>query len=479
MLERLGKYRIDGVLGKGAMGVVYKAFDPGIERVVALKTIRKEMFSDGEQADLIGRFKNEARAAGRLAHPSIVTVFDYGEDAESAYIAMEFVEGTPLDTLMRPNVPTALPRVLAWMGDLLQGLDFAHARGVVHRDVKPGNLLVTSDARLKIGDFGVARIESSLLTHAGAMIGTPSYMSPEQFRGESVDGRADVFSSGVVLYQLLTGARPFTGSTSAVMQQILNLQPAPPSTLLPALGARFDALVAKAMAKAPAERFASARDFHDALLAAAGPEGADPDATRMGDLERTVLAAGLPRYDAAQPHRAASATLTGSGSAIATTTPWKLEAFPDVEAALARQIGPMARFLVRKVADQADNLDALGELLLPHVPSDVGRVQFAQSLVQIGKKLAASGTGAGSVPTLTGSATNAGRSAIQAPVGFDAAFAESATTLLVTLIGPIARVVCKRALKQTADRQEFLQLLASHIEHAGERARFLDAAGAL
>jgi tRNA A-37 threonylcarbamoyl transferase component Bud32 len=498
MISQLGKYRVDGILGKGAMGVVYKAFDPGIERIVALKTICKEMFSQDEQQALIGRFKNEAQAAGRLAHPHIVTVYDYGEDAESAYIAMEFVEGTPLDALMLPGAPTALPRVLAWMGDLLQGLDYAHARGVVHRDIKPANLLVTTGAQVKISDFGVARIESSTLTQAGSMIGTPSYMSPEQFRGEAVDGRSDVFSGGVLLYQLLTGARPFSGSTSVVMQQILNEHPKAPSAVLASLGTRFDAVVARALAKTPGERYATARAFLDALLAAAGAAGdpdADADRTRMADDDRTVLAAGLPAYDAALPHRSGGAQTpaTASGSAIATATPWKREAFPDVEAILARQIGPMARFLLKKVADQADSLDALAELLLPHIPSDLGRVQFQQALVQIRKKLETTGTGTGAapVPTLSGTGIKIGTTpgsragtlgaptVTAASVGYDDAYADAVTTKLVTIIGPIGRVVVKRAVKATADRHAFLQLVAHHIDNPGERARFLLDADAL
>lgn len=485
MIEQLGKYRIDGILGKGSMGVVYKAFDPGIERVVALKTIRKEMFSEREQADLIGRFKNEAQAAGRLAHPNIVTVYDYGEDAESAYIAMEFVEGTPLDALMQPGRADSVQRALAWMGDLLQGLDYAHARGVVHRDIKPGNLLVTVGAQVKISDFGVARIESSTLTQAGSMIGTPSYMSPEQFRGEAVDGRSDVFSSGIVLYQLLTGTRPFTGSTTIVMQQILNEHPAPPSTLLPALGTRFDAVLARALAKSPAERYPTARAFHEALLAAAGADGHDPDATRLGDADRTQLAAGLPAFDAVRA-QAGAGTLPGAtmgGSEIVTMTPWKREAFPEVETLLAHQIGPMARFLLKKVADKADSLDALGALLLPHIPSELGRQQFQEALALVGKKLDASGTGSGvaRTPTLmrtggtngTGTGAVATRAALQAAADVDQPFADAATLKLVNLIGPIGRVVAKRAMKSTTDRQEFLQLLASHIDNAGERTRFL------
>lgn len=486
MIAQLGKYRIDGILGKGAMGIVYKAFDPGIERVVALKTIRKELFSEGEQAELIGRFKNEAQAAGRLSHPGIVTVYDYGEDSDSAYIAMEFVEGTALDTLLAPGRPTPPARVLAWMGDLLAGLEYAHARGVVHRDIKPANLLITAAGGVKITDFGIARIESSTLTQAGSMIGTPSYMSPEQFRGEPVDGRADVFSAGVVLYQLLTGARPFSGSASIVMQQILNEEPAPPSALLPALGAGFDAVLARALAKAPEARYPSARAFQDALLAAARASGqdagADPDATMLADDDRTVLSP----LDAQRAEAPAAAEATGTGT-IDTLTPWKREALPEVEASLARQIGPMARFLLTKVADKADGLDALAELLLPHIPSDLGRIQFQQSLAQIGKKLDATGTGTGAgavrTPTQAGAATTtrslaSAAPAAAAPEGFDEAYAAATGDKLVAIIGPIGRVLVKRAMKQTGDRLAFLQLLASHIDNPGERSRFLLEAGA-
>ena len=488
--KQLGKYRIDGVLGKGAMGVVYKAFDPGIERVVALKTIRKEMFSESEQLELIGRFKNEAQAAGRLSHPNIVTVYDYGEDADSAYIAMEFVEGTGLDTLLAPGRPAPMARLLAWMGDLLEGLDYAHAHGVVHRDVKPANLLVTNGARLKISDFGIARIESSTLTQAGSMIGTPSYMSPEQFRGEPVDGRADVFSSAIVLYQLLTGARPFSGSASIVMQQILNQDPAPPSQVVAGLGAGFDALLARAMAKRPDARFPSARAFHEALLAAARKGAADPDATALADSERTLLAPAAPITPSAPGAPAGTVHVSpGDASGIATMTPWKREALPEVEASLARQIGPMARFLLKKVADKAEGLDQLSELLLPHIPSSVGQVQFQQAVGQIRKKLEATGTGTGAGTGMpraqaTGNMASATITAATAPVaaalpeGYDEAYADATAHKLVAIIGPIGRVVVKRAMKQTGDKLAFLALLADHIDNPGERTRFLADAGA-
>jgi serine/threonine-protein kinase len=211
----------------------------------------------------------------------------------------------------------------------------------------------------------------------------------------------------------------------------------------------------------------------------------------MADNDRTLLAAGLPLYDAAQPHRSGSALppATTTGSAIATATPWKREAFPDVEAVLARQIGPVAKFLLRKVADQADSLDALTALLLPHIPSELGRVEFQAALVQVKKKLEATGTGSGvaPAPTLSGTGTGPGsrsgmqaaQTAIAAPVAYDDAYADAVATRLVNIIGPIGRVVVKRAVKATGEKQAFLQLVATHIDNPAERARFLLDASAL
>jgi serine/threonine-protein kinase len=482
MIAQLGKYRIDGVLGKGAMGVVYKAFDPHIERTVALKTIRKELFSEDQQAELIGRFKNEAQAAGRLNHPNIVTVYDYGEDQESAYIAMEFVDGTPLGALMVPGQPSAPSRVAAWMGDLLLALDYAHSRGVVHRDIKPANLLITTGAQVKVSDFGIARIESSTLTQAGSMVGTPSYMSPEQLCGDAIDGRSDVFSAGVLLYQLLTGVRPFAGSATVVMQQILNEEPAPPSQLVPALGRAYDAVIARALAKQVADRYPGARAFLDALAAAMRGAAPDPDATACDDADRTVLGAGWLAPATAPQAGTASTSLAGGAM-----TPWKAEALPELEPLLASHIGPMAKILLRKEAARAEGMDQLCDLLLTHIPTDAGRTQFQSRITQVKRKLAASGTGTGlqRPPTLaaTVSVTAPGaasaRTAIRAPVPFDEAYVERVAQRLTLAIGPIARVVAKRAARQTNDRADLLQLLAGHIESVPERERFLADAAAL
>src|SRR5947199_9529156 len=246
----LGKYEIQSVLGKGAMGVVYKAFDPHIERTVAIKTVRKDLVDPDLAAQFMGRFKNEARAAGRLHHPNIVGVYEYGEDDKVAFIAMEYVDGTGLREYLNRKARFEFGQLVAITSQLLQALEFAHVRGVVHRDVKPANLIMTSGGALKVADFGIARIDTSNLTNAGMVMGTPSYMSPEQCQGKEIDRRSDLFSAGVVLYELLTGEKPFSGSIEAIAFKICYEDPRPPSAIskLP-ISPSPDAVLAPALAK--------------------------------------------------------------------------------------------------------------------------------------------------------------------------------------------------------------------------------------
>ncbi len=260
--EHIGKYTILDILGRGAMGVVYKGFDPHIERTVAIKVIRKAAFDDDEIGEALGRFRREAQAAGRLVHPNIVTVYEYGEENDTAFIAMEYIEGHSLKELLASQTNFTLAEVVDILSQLLNGLSYAHTNGIVHRDIKPDNLIFTPDGTLKIMDFGVARLESSSLTMAGSMMGTPSYMAPEIFSGEEVDQRSDLFSAGIILYQLLTGHKPFSGSSmTTIMHQVVNVMPPKPSQLDSRLAAPLDGLIQTCLAKNPANRFQNAADF--------------------------------------------------------------------------------------------------------------------------------------------------------------------------------------------------------------------------
>jgi serine/threonine-protein kinase len=315
-IETLGKYEIKRTLGKGAMGVVYEGWDPIIARRVAIKTVRiPDANDDPETEEALARFRREAQAAGRLTHPNIVGVFDYGETGDIAYIVMEYVDGPSVKSLVDKQERFAIGDTMRMMTDLLNGLQFSHVRGVVHRDIKPANVMLTSEGQAKIADFGIARIESSSMTQAGTVLGTPAYMSPEQFMGQVVDARSDIYSSGVLLYQLLTGERPFEGGMSAIMHKALNTDPPLPSQITVTCPPAFDGVVRKAMAKRPEERFQSAAQFLEALQAAASGRPAlgsvqddtDADATMVASLGlRGTTVRAAPVGQAAPPARPAA-----------------------------------------------------------------------------------------------------------------------------------------------------------------------------
>jgi serine/threonine-protein kinase len=260
-MEKLGRYRILGELGRGAMGVVYRASDDVLNRTVAIKTIN--MAADPqERADYERRFYQEAKAAGSLNHPNIVTIYDLGETGEVVYMAMEYIEGIELrDLLQRGGLDLAA--ALDIVAQVAEGLAFAHERGVIHRDVKPANIMVVRDGPAKIMDFGIARIRTSeVKTQTGMLLGSPKYMAPEQLLGGEVDQRCDLFSLGVVLYEAVTGVPPFSGTDiRQIMYQIVHAIPPAPSELNRRSPAMLDLIVAKALAKEPAERYQQAREF--------------------------------------------------------------------------------------------------------------------------------------------------------------------------------------------------------------------------
>ncbi len=286
--ENIGKYEIRREIGKGAMGTVYEGFDPVIERPVAIKTILAEYLANVESTSAVARFKLEAQAGGRLQHPAIVGVYEYGEDADMAFIVMEYVPGQQLRRLMRERGRFELIDVFEVMKQLLSALDYSHKHGVVHRDIKPANVMVLSGMKIKVMDFGVAKMESSSLTQVGTVLGTPTHIAPEQLIGLPADGRADLWSAAVILYELLTGHGPFLAETPAsVLHNVLHVDPAPPSSRDSSVPAVFDDLIARALAKKPEDRFQSARDFTNALLAAFVKSKPAPAGGAGGKAERS------------------------------------------------------------------------------------------------------------------------------------------------------------------------------------------------
>ncbi|HEY6373421.1 MAG TPA: serine/threonine-protein kinase [Candidatus Sulfotelmatobacter sp.] len=257
-IKRFGRYEVVAELGRGAMGVVYKAQDPQIGRTVAVKTVSLSGQEPDEEKEFRLRFMHEAHAAGRLHHPGIVGIFDVGENPESGdpYIVLEHVAGESLNKILARERKLALPAALTLVEEVAEALDYAHAQGVIHRDIKPGNILMTGDGHAKIADFGIAKLNLAHFTLPGKVLGTPAYMSPEQLSGEGVDGRSDLFSLGVILYAMVTGHSPFQGdSATTVCFKVANREPVAASALDLSLTPELDDVIARAMAKSPEERY--------------------------------------------------------------------------------------------------------------------------------------------------------------------------------------------------------------------------------
>jgi serine/threonine protein kinase len=258
-MEKIGKYKVIEVLGKGAMGIVYKALDPDINREVAIKTVHFDSATEGTQLEEVqARFMREAQAAGRLSHPNIVMIYDVGREGDMTYIVMQCVVGSSLAKIVGSGEKIAPDYIVRLMTQVCQALDYAHQKGIVHRDIKPANILIDRSGNPFLADFGVARMDTSTVTQTGTVMGTPSYMSPEQVMGKRIDKRSDIFSLGVILFELLSGKRPFDGeSITTVMYRIVHESPRSLRDLLKNVPQGFDFIITKALAKDPEQRYQS------------------------------------------------------------------------------------------------------------------------------------------------------------------------------------------------------------------------------
>ncbi|HEY3178755.1 MAG TPA: protein kinase [Casimicrobiaceae bacterium] len=347
-IDKLGKYEIRRELGRGAMGIVYEGYDPLIKRSVALKTIRADQLSGENAETVIARFRREAQAAGRLSHPNIVSIYDFGEEEGVWYIAMEFVNGRELKDYFQANERFTTADTVRIMTKILDALDYSHRQGVIHRDIKPANIILLPDGAVKVADFGIAHIETSNMTQVGTTLGTPAYMSPEQIMGLPVDGRSDLFSAGVILYQFLTGERPFSGTSTITMRKVLEENPLPPSRFNVQAPAEMDAVVQKALAKRPDERFQNASEFAAALNAVAHGEAATSS-------PQTVAAASEATVLATAPARPSAAAVANGqpSSAPAASTPARSSqttAIAIVAAAAIVAVGVGAWFVMQRGA---------------------------------------------------------------------------------------------------------------------------------
>ncbi len=461
--ERLGKYVIREVLGKGAMGVVYKGFDPMIERDVAIKTIRKDLVDPELATQYMARFRNEAKAAGRLHHPHIVGVYEYGEVDEVTFIAMEYVQGSGLRAHLNARASFDFAQLVDLMTQLLDALAFAHDRGVVHRDIKPSNLIVTKAGLLKVADFGVARIDASDLTVAGMVIGTPSYMSPEQCRGLEVDARSDLFSAGVVLYELLTGEKPFRGTLQTISHQICYEEPVPPSRISTLkLPEAIDTLVGTAMSKDPAGRYQTARAFNDALR-----ETAQLSVEVDNGLGTTRVNIGTLLLQRPQPE-------------------WDEDTLRTAEQELARAVGPMARVIVARAAARTRDRAELCSILSDNIDDPESRRQFVvafnksssaiRSTTAGSARATHSRSGGGRVGAVSGAPETLHRTGSLSGVPVDQAFLDQVSAQLAVYLGPIAQIVTRKAARDAKGRGDLVRRLAEHLG-TQDRAAFLRDAG--
>jgi eukaryotic-like serine/threonine-protein kinase len=468
--SRVGAYLIRGVVGSGAMGMVYLAHDPAIDRLVAIKTIHRRLLeSSDDQPGVSARFRVEAQAAGRLTHRNIVSVYQFGEEDDCAYIVMEYVAGRNLRDYIQAPRKLGVSQVLCLMVQLLDGLHYAHERGIVHRDIKPANLLVADDGRLKITDFGIARTESSNLTRGSFVIGSPGYIAPEQYTEGNVDRRADVFSAGVLLYQMLSGSTPFAGTDEAIMYKIV-YEPHKPLSAVTRDAALepFDAVLDRALAKDPAQRYSSAMAMRTALLALATealPDALPADIVLAPRLEGVEAKPALSRRDASgppQPYPRPLASQPGSASApvtrplpgtkppsIPVPTGWDVGALAEVERDLAEHVGPVARVLVRRAARGVTSLAAVRQAVAPSIADFEARERFLAKAGALRVDTAVLTAASDFQATRVEGETATGTPMLDGDV-------DKAAAALLKSLGPIARVVVKRCAAASNTREQFV-----------------------
>ena len=443
--EFIGKFRVEGVLGRGAMGVVYKALDPDIERTVAIKLVRADLLEGDDRAHYVSRFRNEAKMAGRCIHPNIVAIHDFSTHEGSPFLVLEFVDGQDLGRAFRRSAQINLTAMGSIASEVLKALSYAHGFGVIHRDVKPANILLTKAAAIKVTDFGISRALASDATMSSVLVGTPCYMSPEQCLGGAVDARSDLFSMGSVLYELLSGRRCFDAPNFvAATHKILHQVPEPLGRLRPELPAAVVEVVETALAKRPEDRFQSAAEMEQALRNALRGDGAP--AGQDGH-DATVISPAIGRFGSARRPVAELEALQGDSLAM-------------LERRLAHHLGPMAGFHLRKAMREVRTPEELGQVLTELIPETLAREQVRADLLRI----IASDSDLAMLRSNTGT--------MPGGAGVSAATINAASSALTLIMGPVAPHLLRRALLTARTPAELEAACVAMIEPPGERERF-------
>jgi eukaryotic-like serine/threonine-protein kinase len=449
----IGRYVVEELVGVGGMGQIYRAHDPVLRRTVAIKLISTKLMSGADRADYIRRFRREAEAAARCAHPNIVAIYDFALHEEQPYLAMEFVSGQSLRQLLDDAPPMDVAGAIAIMLQVLDALSSAHEQGVIHQDIKPGNIMVTGEQRVKVGDFGISKLMNTETTTVFSTIGTPSYMSPEQCRGDDViDGRSDIFSAGATLFEMVAGERAFQGrNVTEVSHRIQNdtlpLLPAHVRSAAP----RLQLVLERSMGKHPADRFDTGTDMAEALRQVLREVA--PASTRIVSETGLTEASASPRAQRAdsvarQLHPSLDPTL-----------------LKTVEEKLLAYVGPVARILVQTVAARGHSAADLCAELALSVPDEADRERFLREVASLARPR--SPAPAGGPPLSDSSGRSSGR------ITLPEQELERAQAALTQFVGPIARVLVRRAASNVSSVDVLWQALATHIESPAERAAFL------
>ena len=453
--EFFGKYRVTGTLGKGAMGVVYEAIDPTIDRPVAIKALHNHLIEDESGEDFLVRFRQEAKAAARCLHQNIVAVFDYGiSEDKTPYIVMELVQGQELKNLLNDLTPYSIAQTLHIIGQVLDALDFAHNQGVIHRDIKPANIMVVDDTlQVKVTDFGVAHIDTSDLTGTGYILGTPAYMSPEAFYGKKVDVTSDVYSVGIVLYELLSGfrakfddGRPAEQHVQDILEEVMHPHPMREALIR---------ILRRALQVKPEDRYTNAHEFREALRQAEGLSEESSNNYSETIIVRTAIESPAAAHKPADSSTNLTASMSGDSVVM-------------VEKRLASYIGPLAKILVKKGLKKSQSLADFSHELASHIPVENERNKFLQDMSAISQTVSQTSM-ASNISGMTRVKPRLKRSIWDE---MDEDNFKKLADIYSFYTGAIAKKLIKVTAQKNSNFDEFISDLANNIPNESERKDF-------